>query len=136
MVSNHEGSGLPVISVVVPVYFNSGSLVELLRRLSVVAAGLSAFEFEFVFVDDGSGDDSFAVLQSLSNADVRVRAVRLSRNFGSNAALLAGLTYARGDCIAMIAADLQDPPELIPELVGAWQSGAEIVLAARRSRED
>jgi dolichol-phosphate mannosyltransferase len=125
-----------LVSVVVPVYYNAESLGELLRRLRVVADQYPGFDFEFVFVDDGSGDDSFALLRDESRADSRVRALRLSRNFGSNAAILAGLTHARGDAVVVLAADLQDPPELIPELLEAWQAGAEVVLAARRGRDD
>jgi dolichol-phosphate mannosyltransferase len=125
-----------LVSVVVPVYFNAPSLPELVRRLGIVARGLAPAEFEFVFVDDGSGDASFDVLAELGRSDRRVRVLRLSRNFGSNAALLAGITYARGDCVVMLAADLQDPPELIPEMVDAWERGAEVVLAARRRRAD
>jgi polyisoprenyl-phosphate glycosyltransferase len=125
-----------VVSVVVPVYYNSSTLRELLRRLKLLAAELPHFGFEFVFVDDGSGDDSFAVLAAESLVDDRIRALRLSRNFGSNAAILAGLNYARGDCTVVIAADLQDPPELIPELLEHWDRGSEIVLAARRKRDD
>jgi dolichol-phosphate mannosyltransferase len=125
-----------LVSVVVPVYFSAATLGPLLARLRAVAAGLPGLDFEYVLVDDGSGDDSFAILRDEAAADRRVRALRLSRNFGSNAAILAGLSYARGDCIVVIAADLQDPPELIPELIRAWQTGAEVVLAARRSRDD
>lgn len=125
-----------LVSVVVPVYFNAATLPELAGRLAAVAAELQPHELELVAVDDGSGDDSFPVLEQLAARDPRVRAVRLSRNFGSNAAILAGLTHARGDAVVVLAADLQDPPELIPELVSAWQEGAEVVLAARRTRDD
>jgi polyisoprenyl-phosphate glycosyltransferase len=124
------------VSVVVPVYYNSSTLEALLTRLRAVAEQMLPDAFEFVFVDDGSGDDSYDVLRRESKLDDRVRAIRLSRNFGSNAAILAGLTYARGDCVVVLAADLQDPPELIPDLVAAWRDGAEVVVAARRSRDD
>jgi polyisoprenyl-phosphate glycosyltransferase len=125
-----------LVSVVVPVYFNAETLPALLGKLRVVAAELAGLDWEFVFVDDGSGDRSFAILRAEADADPRVRALRLSRNFGSNAAILAGLTHARGDCCVVIAADLQDPPELIPKLVRNWRDGAEVVLAARRGRDD
>src|SRR5581483_6276119 len=92
--------------------------------------------FEFVFVEDGSRDHSFGVLQSLQQTDARVRVIKLARNFGSNAALLAGLDQARGDAIAAIAADLQDPPELIDEMLAHWRRGHKVVLAARQSRDD
>jgi polyisoprenyl-phosphate glycosyltransferase len=124
------------LSVVVPVYWNSGTLPALLERLRAVGEELRPDELELLFVDDGSGDDSFELLRSEAERDARVRVLRLSRNFGSNAAILAGLTYATGDAVVVLAADLQDPPELIPELSRAWQDGAEVVVAARRSRSD
>ena len=127
---------MTLVSVVVPVYFNAETLPALLDKLRAVAAELPGLDFEYVFVDDGSGDRSFAILRRAAGADPRVRALRLSRNFGSNAAILAGLTHARGDACVVIAADLQDPPELIPELVHNWQAGAKVVLAARRDRDD
>ena len=127
---------MALISVVVPVYYNAESLPLLMERLASVAAAIPEDEFEFVFVDDGSGDDSFNVLQHLAKEDTRVRVIRLSRNFGSNAAILAGLTYARGDGVVVISADLQDPPELIPQLVAPWREGNQVVLAARRKRSD
>jgi dolichol-phosphate mannosyltransferase len=125
-----------LVSVVVPVYFNAATLPELVARLEAVAERLQPTEVELVFVDDGSGDESYAILQELGAQDPRVRALRLSRNFGSNAAILAGLAHARGDAVVVLAADLQDPPELIPDLVAAWEEGNEVVLAARRSRDD
>jgi dolichol-phosphate mannosyltransferase len=127
-----------LVSVVVPVYYSSATLRPLLNRLRAIAADLPQYSFEYVMVDDGSNDGraSFSILQDEAAADPRVRALRLSRNFGSNAAILAGLSYARGDCTVVITADLQDPPELIPELIEHWQAGNDIVLAARQARED
>lgn len=127
---------MTLVSIVVPVYFSSATLPALLQRFRAFADRSADLDFEFVLVDDGSGDRSYAVLEAEAAADSRVRALRLSRNFGSNAAILAGLTYAEGDCCAVIAADLQDPPELIPDLIREWQAGADVVLAARRSRDD
>jgi dolichol-phosphate mannosyltransferase len=127
---------LSLVSVVVPVYFNEATLPALLERLRAVAPSVPDTDFEFIFVDDGSRDHSFEVLAKEAARDRRVRVLRLSRNFGSNPAILAGLTVSRGDAVAIIAADLQDPPELIPEMVALWRDGGEVVLAARRSRED
>jgi glycosyltransferase involved in cell wall biosynthesis len=124
------------ISVVVPVYHNAPSLPMLHQRLAQVAAQVSQSEFEFLFVDDGSKDNSFDVLKTLAASDPRVKALRLVRNFGSNAAILAGLTYAQGDCTVMITADLQDPPELISDMVARWRAGAKVVVAARAERHD
>lgn len=125
---------MALISIVIPVYYNEASLEPLLARLQKLAAEQARHQFEFLFVDDGSGDHSFAVLQKIAQPDERVRAMRLSRNFGSNAAILAGLTYARGECAAFIAADLQDPPESLPAMIAAWENDAAVVLAVRRNR--
>ncbi len=127
---------MALISVVVPVYYNELNLPSLFERLVALGSAVSQHEFEFVFVDDGSKDRSYEVLQELSSKDRRVRLVKLSRNFGSSAAVLAGLTYASGECTAVIAADLQDPPELIAEMIERWEGGKKVVLAARGGRED
>lgn len=124
------------ISIVVPVYFNEASLPLLYQRFADVTAQIAQAEFEFIFVDDGSADNSFGVLKDLAARDLRVKVLRLVRNFGSNAAILAGLAYARGDGVAVISADLQDPPELIPEMIAQWQAGSPVVLAARADRHD
>lgn len=126
---------MALISIVVPVYYNEGSLSFLLVRLTAVAETQRADSFEFIFVDDGSGDNSLSLLKKFAELDSRVRVIRLSRNFGSNAAILAGLTYCLGDCAAFISADLQDPPEKLPEMIGCWKSGAEVVLAVRHDRK-
>lgn len=124
------------VSVVVPVYYNAPSLPELYTRLNAIARSNPDWEFEYVFVDDGSGDNSFQVLQDLARQDNRVRVIRLARNFGAISAVMAGLHYATGDCVAIIAADLQDPPELIPQLVEQWKQGNKVVLAIRQRRHD
>jgi glycosyltransferase involved in cell wall biosynthesis len=124
------------ISVVVPVYHNAASLPDLLARLQALASRHTGDLFEFVCVDDGSRDDSFAVLKRLQAAEPRLRVVKLSRNFGSNAALLAGLSHANGDVIATISADLQDPPETLDPMLARWRDGKKVVLAAREGRDD
>jgi dolichol-phosphate mannosyltransferase len=123
-------------SVVVPVYHNAKSLPELLERLAALADRDADLEFEFVFVDDGSRDESFDVLQELLSRDARVRIVKLSRNFGSNPAIMAGLSAASGDVVAAISADLQDTPELIHDMLAHWRDGAKVVLAVRAGRDD
>jgi len=125
-----------LVTVVVPVYYNAASLPLLKERLFNTAATIPEIVFEFIFVDDCSGDNSFEVLRELAEGDDRVRIIRFSRNFGSNASIQAGLAYARGDCAVVITADLQDPPELIPELYAAWKEGNQVVLASRRNRGD
>jgi dolichol-phosphate mannosyltransferase len=124
------------VSVVVPVYYNEGSLPILHERLSNVAAGEPDYEFEFIFVDDGSGDQSYTVLSGLSHQDSRVKVIKLVRNFGSTIAILAGLAHTTGDVIAAISADLQDPPEIITEMLARWKQGVPAVFAARSNRED
>jgi glycosyltransferase involved in cell wall biosynthesis len=124
------------VSIVVPVYYNELNLPHLLARLLALVDVNPQYDFEYIFVDDGSGDNSFRLLAEVAERDLRVRVVKLSRNFGSNAAILAGLHYVSGDCVAMIAADLQDPPELITTMLERWESGKKVVLAAREDRED
>lgn len=127
---------MTLISIVVPVYNNAASLADLLTRFQELAANDPSRRYEFVFVDDGSFDESFLLLKRLAQQENRMRIIKLSRNFGSNAAIMAGLTQARGDAVAAIAADLQDPPELIAEMLNRWQAGAKVVLAARQTRGD
>ena len=130
------GRAVPLVSVVVPVYGNAADLRTLHERLSAAVRAAGSIESEFIFVDDGSADDSFEVLAALAAEDPRVRVLGLSRNFGSNPAIMAGLGQASGDAVMTLAADLQDPPELIAPLVAAWRDGAQVVLAARRKRDD
>jgi polyisoprenyl-phosphate glycosyltransferase len=121
-----------MVSVVVPVFNEEATLPELYRRL---AGALPAGElYELVFVDDGSTDGSWAALHGLADADPSVRLVRLSRNFGHQAAISAGLDAACGDAVIVMDADLQDPPELIPELLDRWRAGYDVVYAVRAER--
>ena len=127
---------MSLISIVVPVYHNASSLADLLAELQAVAARNPGEDFEFIFVDDGSGDDSFARLQALALAEPRMQVAKLSRNFGSNPAIMAGMSLAGGDAVAAIAADLQDPPALLHEMIASWRAGKKVVIAARRERAD
>jgi glycosyltransferase involved in cell wall biosynthesis len=120
-----------LLSIVAPVNNEEGAVEEFHRR---VLAALSRVEFEFLIIDDGSSDDTPAILARLDSEDSRLRVVTLSRNFGHQAALTAGLDHATGDPVVMIDADLQDPPELIPELLEEWRHGADVVYAVRRTR--
>jgi len=127
---------MSLISIVVPVYHNARSLDDLLAEFQAVADKNAGDDFEFIFVDDGSRDDSFAVLQRLAEGEPRMTLARLSRNFGSNPAVMAGLSLARGDAVAAIAADLQDPPMLLDKMLARWREGHKVVIAARRDRSD
>lgn len=124
------------LSIVVPVYFNEKSLRVLYERFLLLTERIKDTNFEFLFVDDGSQDDSFKVLEEIASEDEKVKIIKLSRNFGSFVACLAGLKFAAGDCAIIISADLQDPPELIEQLYQKWLKGFEVVLAVRRKREE
>ena len=127
---------MSLVSIVVPVYHNARSLPEVADLLKALAERDPDDDFEFIFVEDGSRDDSFEVLQKLLAEDDRVRIVKLSRNFGSTPAIIAGLNAASGDAVAAIAADLQDPPELIHDMLARWREGNKVVLAVRQGRDD
>jgi len=101
-----------------------------------VMRAIAGCDWEFVFVDDGSVDRSFAIIQELRTHDGRVTAVRFARNFGSHIAIAAAMEYCRGDCAVIMAADLQDPPSLVPEFVARWRDGNEIVWGARTGRDE
>lgn len=122
------------LSVVIPVFNEEEVLPETYRRLTEVMEGLS-LPYEIVFVDDGSKDQSPRLLDELARRDPRVRVIHFSRNFGHQAAITAGLDYARGEAVVVIDADLQDPPEVIPEMVAKWQEGYEVVYGQRVRRE-
>ncbi|MCA1609951.1 MAG: glycosyltransferase family 2 protein, partial [Acidobacteria bacterium] len=125
----------PLVSVVVPVYFNAGTVSRLAERLRAAASGAD-WNVEAIFVDDGSGDESWNRILEICREWPAARGVRLTRNFGSQMAIVAGLQEARGDAAAVLSADLQEPPELLPELVAAWRRGATAALAVRRSRPE
>ena len=122
------------LSVVVPVFDEEAVLPEFHRRLGIVLDSL-AVPAEIVYVNDGSRDASMALLTTLHDTDPRVAVVDLSRNFGKEVAMSAGLDHANGDAVIVIDADLQDPPELIPEMVRAAHEGYDVVLMRRRSRD-
>lgn len=127
-----------LVSVVVPVFRNRDSLRQLYEELSRVAAkDFPDLDLEIVFVDDGSDDDSWSVIKSLQRADPQhISAHRLSRNFGQLSAMVAGYRLARGDVVVSISADLQDPTDLIGEMVRRWRGGDDVVIANRSGRTD
>jgi len=122
-----------MLTAVAPIYNERESVEELHRRLAAALEPLGPYEI--VLVDDGSTDGSWEAMQGLAAADDRLRLLRLSRNFGHQIALTAGLDAARGDAVVLIDGDLQDPPELIPELVARWREGYDVVYAVREQRE-
>ena len=124
----------PVYSVVAPVFNEIGCVEEFYNRISGVMGSLKA-AWELVLVDDGSTDGSTEIIRSLAKKDPHVRPVIFARNFGHQIAVTAGLDYARGDAVVVIDADLQDPPEVILDLIAKWKEGFEVVYAVRRKRE-
>lgn len=127
-------NALPTISVVAPILDEEDVLPELHRRLVAVLDEIGE-PFEIVLVDDGSIDGSRALLEQIVNRDARVRAILLSRNFGHQAAITAGLEHARGRAVVLIDGDLQDPPEVIPDLVARWREGFAVVYGVRTERQ-
>ena len=126
---------MPLISLVVPAY-NEEEVLEAFHREVSEEIDRLLDDFEFVFVDDGSRDQTASIMRQLAARDPRVRAVILSRNFGHEAAIEAGLRAARGDAVIVMDADLQDGPEIIPRLIGAWREGADVVYAVRKGRKE
>lgn len=127
------------ISVVIPVYYNADVLKETHSTLTSVLAEHSAkFDYEIIFVDDGSKDASYRVMQEIATTDPKSKLVKLSKNHGAYVAILSGMNYASGDAVVFLAADLQDPPELIPQMYDEWVKGSkrDLVLCVRQSRSD
>jgi glycosyltransferase involved in cell wall biosynthesis len=124
---------VPLVSVVAPVYNESDGVDRFVRRLADVL-GDEDVRYELVLVDDGSTDDSWVRVVRQSVLDARVRGIRLSRNFGKEAAVLAGLEHAAGDVVVVIDADLQHPPAAIPAMLAQWRAGAHVVEAVKRNR--
>lgn len=122
------------ISVLIPCYNEEKTLPLLYPELVKLMEGLPDYEWEIMFVNDGSADNTLHILQQLRQQDKRVNYVDLSRNFGKEVAMLAGFDYVTGDCMVIVDADLQDPPALIPEMIKYWEEGYEDVYARRRTR--
>jgi polyisoprenyl-phosphate glycosyltransferase len=125
-----------ILSVVVPCYNEEPVIRETHRRLAATLSEQlpAGARFEIVYVDDGSRDQTPEILRELADGDARVRVIRLSRNFGHQIAFTAGLEHSRGDAVVVIDADLQDPPEVIPEMVAAWREGADVAYGERTER--
>ena len=123
------------VSIIIPAYNEEESLPLLYDRLSKVILNLKNYEFELLFINDGSKDNTLKIIKGLREKDSKISYVDFSRNFGKEVAMIAGLDYAKGDCVIFIDADLQDPPELIPELIKYWEEGYDDVYARRKSRK-
>jgi dolichol-phosphate mannosyltransferase len=123
-----------LVSIVSPVYQEEDGIEEFHRRLTASLDGIDDLSFEVVYVNDGSTDRSLELLQKIAADDRRVRVVDLSRNFGHQVALSAGVDHARGDAVVVIDSDLQDPPEVIPAMLERWRDGCKVVYGVRSHR--
>ena len=123
------------ITIIIPAYNEEESLPHLYERLEKLMNSMGNYEFEILFVNDGSKDNTIKLIKEYREKDNRISYVDFSRNFGKEIAMIAGLDYAQGDCVIFMDADLQDPPELIPELVKYWEEGYDDVYAKRNSRK-
>jgi glycosyltransferase involved in cell wall biosynthesis len=124
-----------LLSVVVPCFDEEPVIRETHARLVATLARIVDARFEIVYVDDGSGDRTLSVLRAIQQSDPRIRVIALSRNFGQQIAVAAGLEHASGEAVVLIDADLQDPPEVIPEMVERWRAGVDVAYGARTERE-
>ncbi len=126
----------PVVTLVIPLFNEEQVLPELFKRLDALFDGHPAIRWQALLVDDGSRDQTPALVREKAAGDPRFRLLELTRNFGFQAAIAAGLAHAEGDAVVTMDADLQDPPELIPNMIAAWRGGAEVVRAVRRTRQE
>lgn len=125
---------MKTITVLIPAYNEEEVLQPLYERLGKIASETPTYNFEFLFVNDGSTDHTLEMLRTLAKKDSRVSYVNFSRNFGKEIAMIAGFDHAKGDAVVVIDADLQDPPELIPKMIEYWEEGYDDVYAKRKSR--
>ena len=123
------------VSVVIPMYYEEEVAEECYKRVKGVLTSLENYEHEIIFINDGSKDKTLEILEKIANEDSNVKVVSFSRNFGHQCAVTAGIKYVTGDAIVIIDADLQDPPELIPEMLKYWEEGNEVIYGKRKSRE-
>jgi dolichol-phosphate mannosyltransferase len=124
------------LDIVIPIYNEEENLAELQRRLCDVCSGIQGCDWQVLYVNDGSADRSLSIMLEQHRADPRFTVLDLSRNFGHQAAITAGLMQTSGEVVVFMDGDLQDPPEVIPDLLEAWRKGAQIVRAQRRSRKE
>ncbi|WP_369712968.1 glycosyltransferase family 2 protein [Leptotrichia sp. HSP-342] len=123
------------LSVIIPVYFNEMNIPKLYEKLMEVLKN-NRFCYEIIFVDDGSQDNSYLELLKVREKDKNIKILKLSKNYGSHTAILAGMSHITGDCVTVLSADLQDPPEIIEKMFEKWLEGNKVVLAVRESREE
>lgn len=124
------------ISLIIPVYYNEENLRPLYKDIQEKLYIFTEYEWEIVMVNDGSKDASYTVMKEIASQDERIKIYSLSRNFGSHAAILCGLAQCTGDCAVIKAADLQEPTEIVIEMVDSWKKGNNVVLAVRKDRQE
>ena len=123
------------VSVVIPMYYEEEVANECYQRMKKVLTSLSNYSYEIVFVNDGSQDKTLQILEDIAKEDKNVKILSFSRNFGHQCAVTAGIKYVTGDAVVIIDADLQDPPELLPEMLKLWEDGYEVIYGRRKLRE-
>ena len=123
------------ISVVIPMYYEEEVVKECYSKMTEVLQKINEYDYELICVDDGSRDKTLRILEQLAVNDEKLKVISFTRNFGHQCAVAAGLKYASGDVVVIIDADLQDPPELIPEMLKLWEQGNEVVYGKRKKRE-
>lgn len=123
------------ISVIVPMYYEEKVAEECYNRLTNVLKNIKDYEYEIIVINDGSKDKTLEILEKLAQNDEKLKVISFTRNFGHQAAVTAGLKHVTGDAIVIIDADMQDPPELIPEMLKLWEDGNEIIYGKRKTRE-
>ena len=123
------------VSVVIPMYYEEEVAQECYHRMSDVLSKIEGYEYELICVNDGSQDNTLPILEEIAKNDKKVKVISFARNFGHQCAVTAGLKYVTGDCVVIIDADLQDPPELIPEMLKLWEEGNEVIYGKRKTRE-
>lgn len=126
---------LKTITILIPVYNEEDVLQMLYKRITSVINKIPLYNFEVLFVNDGSRDSTLDIIKSLRKIDQRINYINLSRNFGKETAMIAGLDYVNGDAVIIIDADLQDPPELIPQMIYYWEQGYDDIYARRKTRQ-
>ena len=124
-----------IISLVVPMYFEEEVANECYKRLTKVMRTVENYDYELIFVNDGSTDKTLSILEEIAEQDKKVKVLSFSRNFGHQVAVSCGIDYAQGEALVIIDADLQDPPELIPDMIKLWEQGYEVVYGKRKKRK-
>lgn len=123
------------VTLVIPMYYEEKVAEECYKRVKENLVKLENYEYEIIFVNDGSKDRTLEILEKIAEEDINVKVISFSRNFGHQAAVTAGLQYVTGDAIVIMDADLQDPPELIPDMLKLWEQGNEVIYGKRKSRD-